>query len=179
VSVLLRRRGAGALERPGPGAVAADHHRHPACPGPPGRPGRGRAASAGPDLLCQGGRVPTSGRDPLPCGHPPGRGHRVPLPRLPGPATRAVHGHPARGGATAGGPGCPGALPVSGRWRAGPLCPLGSAARCAQHHDRRRPDGGAERRAGGRLHRQVRDQGHRELRRRPRSGRPRPAPAGG
>ena len=32
-------------------AVAADHHRHPACPGPAGRPPGGRAAPAGPDLL--------------------------------------------------------------------------------------------------------------------------------
>ena len=61
--------------------------------------------------------------------------------------------------------GCP-ARP--GRRRAGPVCPLGRAARRPQHHPRRRPGGGAVGRAGGRLHRQVRHQGHRELRRRPR-----------
>ena len=33
------------MERAGAGAVAADHHRHPACPGPAGRPPGGRAAA--------------------------------------------------------------------------------------------------------------------------------------
>ena len=36
---------------------------------------RGRAAPGRADLLRQGGRVPTARGDPLPCRHPPGRGH--------------------------------------------------------------------------------------------------------
>ena len=65
-----------------------------------------------------------------------GRGHRVPLPRLPGPTTRAVHRRPARGRPAAGGPDHPGALPAVGR-RAEPPCPLGRTARRPQHHPRR------------------------------------------
>src|SRR5215218_8037836 len=38
--------------------MATDHHRYRACPRPAGRLAGGRAAAAGPDLLCQGGRVP-------------------------------------------------------------------------------------------------------------------------
>ena len=90
---------------------------------------------AGPRLLCQGGRVPAARGDPLPRRHPPGRGHRLPLPRLPGPTTRAVHRCPPRGRPTAGGPGRPGALPAPRR-RAGPVCPLGGATRRPQHHQR-------------------------------------------
>jgi hypothetical protein len=93
-------------------AVAADHHRRPACPRPAGRPPGERAAAAGPDLLCQGGRVPTTRCDPLPRRHPPGRGHRLPLPRVPGPTTAAIHRRAARGRPTAVGPGRPGALPA-------------------------------------------------------------------
>ena len=52
------------------------------------------------------------GRGPLPRRHPPGRGHRLPLPWLPGPTTRAVHRGPPRGRPPAGGPGRPGALPA-------------------------------------------------------------------
>ena len=106
-------------------AVAADHHRRPACPGPAGRPPGGRAAAAGPDLLCQGGRVPAARGDPLPRRHPPGRRHRLPLPWLPGPTTRAVHRRPARGRPAAGGPGRPGALPARRRGGPDPVCPLG------------------------------------------------------
>jgi hypothetical protein len=58
-----------------------------------------------------------------------------------------------------------GALPIR-RWRPGAVCPLGRAARRAQHHPCR-PGRGAVGRAGCRLYRQVRDQGHRELRRWP------------
>ena len=83
--------------------------------------------------------------------------------RLSGSPAGAVHRRPARGRPAAGGPGCPGALPLR-RWLAGPLCPLGRATRRPQHHHGRRRGRGAERGAGGRLHRQVRDQGHRELR---------------
>ena len=42
---LLRRPGAGAVERPGARAVATDHHRHPACPRPAGRPPRGASCA--------------------------------------------------------------------------------------------------------------------------------------
>ena len=76
-----------------------------------------RAAPAGPDLLRQGGRVPTTRGDPLPRRHPPGRGHRLPLPRLPGPTTGAVHRRPPRGRPAAGGPGRP-ACPAR-RWTTG------------------------------------------------------------
>ncbi len=82
------------------------------------------------------------------------------------PLPRAVHGRPARERPTAGRPVGPGALPC-GRWRAGPICALGRATGRAQHHHRRRSGRGAVGRAGRRLHRQVRHQGHRELRQRP------------
>jgi hypothetical protein len=42
----------------------------------------------------------------------------------------------AGGGLTPGGPDRPRALPAR-QWRAGPVCPLGRAARCAQHRPRR------------------------------------------
>ena len=116
--------GAGAMERARAGAVATDHHRHPACPRPAGRPPGGRAAPAGPDLLCQGGRVPTPRRGPLPRRHPPGRRHRVSLPGLPGSTTRAVHCWLARGCPAPGGPGRQGALPAR-RWWAGSVCAVG------------------------------------------------------
>jgi hypothetical protein len=108
---VLRRGGAGALERAGARAVAPDHHRRSACLGSAGRCSGGGAAAAGPGQLREGGRVPAARRDPLPRRHPPGRRHRLPLCWLLGPTTRAVHRHPPRGGAPAGGPGGPGALP--------------------------------------------------------------------
>jgi hypothetical protein len=57
------------------------------------------------------------------------------------------------------------------RWRAGPPCPLGEQldVRNITAEDQA---GGVVGRAGGRLPRQVRHQGHRELRRRPRPPRP-------
>ena len=67
---------------------------------------------AGPRLLCEGGRVPAARGDPLPRRHPPGRGHRLPLPWLPGPTPRAIHRRPPRGRPPAGRPGRPGALPA-------------------------------------------------------------------
>jgi hypothetical protein len=117
--------GASPVERPGARAVAPDDHRHRACPGPAGRPPGGRAAAAGPDLLCQGGRVPTPGCRPLPRGHPSGRGHRLSLCWLPGLTTRAVHSGLARERPTAGRHGGPGAMPAPGGWRAGAVCRLG------------------------------------------------------
>ncbi len=57
---LLRRRGAGAVERPGAGAVAADHHRPAACPGPAGRPPARPSCGGWSGSLRQGGRVPAA-----------------------------------------------------------------------------------------------------------------------
>ena len=122
--VLLRRRGAGAVERARPRAVAPDHHRRPACPRAGWSASRRASCAGWSGLVRQGGRVPAARGDPLPRRHPPGRGHRLPLPRLPGPTTRAVHRRPPRGRPAAGGPGRAGALPA-GRCRAGAVCPLG------------------------------------------------------
>jgi hypothetical protein len=140
---LLRQPGPGAVERPRSRALAADHHRPPADLGPPGRPQGGGAATAGPGQLCQGGRVPTPGSDPLPRRHPPGRGHRVPLPGVFGATTGQLHRCPPRGRPTRSGSAGPGAVPAFAGWWAGSVCPLGRAIGRPQHHPGRRRGGGA------------------------------------
>jgi hypothetical protein len=109
----------------------------------------------GRELAAGGQLAPAPRRHPLPHGHPPGRRHRVPLPRPPGPTTATVHRHPLEQAIAEAAPDvqvpCP---PLDG----GPerYARLGRAARWAQHHCWGRSGRGVVGRAGGRLHRQVR-----------------------
>ena len=102
VRPLLPGRRPSAVERPGRPAVVADHHLPVPGAGPARRRDRGGAAAAGADLVRQGGRVPEAGRGPLPRHHPPGRRHRLRLPRLRGPAAGRVHRRPPRASRPAG-----------------------------------------------------------------------------
>ena len=75
----------------------------------------------------------TARGDPLPRRHPPGRGHRLPLPGClappPEPFTAALLEDALRQAVPAVRVPCP-----PWRWRAGPVCALGRAARRPQHH---------------------------------------------
>ena len=115
--------------------------------------------------LRQGGRVPEARGGPLPRHHPPGRGHRLPLPGLCRPAAGRVHRRAARGGRPPGRPAVAVPCPALDEDQGVTLTARWGEQLDVRHITAATTAGELSGRAGRRLHRQVRHQGHRGPRR--------------